>query len=1046
MLTTITGGLHSGHTQSMFRKMQGQQHNIFITNDSAVLSAQMEMAKQHIQGACVGLSELAEFLATETGMSYKLLPKQEQLMLISKIIIDGKMLDLKVSREDNGVFIDVLNTINSFKSLSITPADLEKHQEDIYFDDINKLKDLIYVYSQFNQYLAQTETVTKEDLLVNVMRYGSIYNELSANIYVDILDDYPYALRELLWWGASSSKLNVYIALLGIRDKANYNDIYAYTASFMISDYIENVLQNKNSVIKAEFTNNNECKKKQGLKVIQDCFFNKNNLDETHSLDGVHLRYASNVHTELLKVAQSIQKNISSEGYSPSEIVVTGNIEPYLPQLNIVFKSQNIPFTTSNRKALKESAVYGFLKNVCDIAKEGKFTGTNIVKIAQMPFLRLSPADIASVTCFFTRFGDDFDVACGNSARFRSKEQSVVIPIVLRMFNQLNPLVNSIREDTINTCLKQLIQCFDTIGIPNYYHGKACELRQCGDIIGSQIIEKTWDTISEVIRNINDIYGEVTSSPELFMRLVNLVFDNTYVNQNAMLKNSVIVCDLAKARGMEKKILYVIGCSEGSFPPKRKESLFTNASRHALNMLLEKDIKTDEDTSRIDLGNVYLTLISSAERTYISWAETDSDGKTTSMASSLNNTASIFKCEQVTAQNDDERFYTLIGNLAKYKYSGIKSNTLDLDFASFKNSDYAYRLREAVENIVKDLGTFDASKTSIIGSYKGLKTFAVTQLENFARCPFKHFVDYGLRPKKVKRFEETPLDVGNLYHEVLAQYVLKIKDAEINNISQIECETTVEAIVQAVISTHNENVLGAPIKEYDKRVLTDAIKRAAWIVVQQIQSGKYKPQIIEKKVEIPISDNSFSATLSGKIDRADVWNDKVRIIDYKTGSVRFDSNLVKTGLQLQLPLYASTFGNDNISGIYYESVRKSTIDKDASNDELSLYKLSGPTRADRTILTANDISLAEDPSKSNVISVDITQKGQISARSDVIDNFDDLINAATEAALDITQQICSGVTEAKPYRYKGKNACTYCEYKTLCHFDSHKDSFREIDT
>ena len=124
---------------------------------------------------------------------------------------------------------------------------------------------------------------------------------------------------------------------------------------------------------------------------------------------------------------------------------------------------------------------------------------------------------------------------------------------------------------------------------------------------------------------------------------------------------------------------------------------------------------------------------------------------------------------------------------------------------------------------------------------------------------------------------------------------------------------------------------------------------------------------------------------------------------------------------MQLPLYASTFGNDNISGIYYESVRKSTIDKDASNDELSLYKLSGPTRADRTILTANDISLAEAPSKSNVISVDITQKGQISARSDVIDNFDDLINAATESALDITQQLCSGVTEAKPYRYKGKN-------------------------
>src|SRR5207237_10298478 len=50
-------------------------------------------------------------------------------------------------------------------------------------------------------------------------------------------------------------------------------------------------------------------------------------------------------------------------------------------------------------------------------------------------------------------------------------------------------------------------------------------------------------------------------------------------------------------------------------------------------------------------------------------------------------------------------------------------------------------------------------------------TASVSQLESVAACPFKHFVQYGLRLEQREEEDPTAIDLGNVYHETLEKLV-----------------------------------------------------------------------------------------------------------------------------------------------------------------------------------------------------------------------------------------------------------------------------------
>lgn len=79
----------------------------------------------------------------------------------------------------------------------------------------------------------------------------------------------------------------------------------------------------------------------------------------------------------------------------------------------------------------------------------------------------------------------------------------------------------------------------------------------------------------------------------------------------------------------------------------------------------------------------------------------------------------------------------------------------------------------------------------------------------------------------------------------------------------------------------------------------------------QLKAGSFRPLAMEKEFGFAGSDLEGvtldvcgkKVVLRGKIDRIDVSGDLVRVIDYKTGSVKFSLTDLHSGIKLQLPVY-----------------------------------------------------------------------------------------------------------------------------------------------
>jgi len=156
-------------------------------------------------------------------------------------------------------------------------------------------------------------------------------------------------------------------------------------------------------------------------------------------------------------------------------------------------------------------------------------------------------------------------------------------------------------------------------------------------------------------------------------------------------------------------------------------------------------------------------------------------------------------------------------------------------------------------------------------------TGRVTGLENFANCPYHHFLVNGLRLSPRDTYKIRSNVMGTIIHKIAEEITKQVIMGK-----QIDFK-----VVNGILRGHR---LSKPV--------TNAIKRESRKIaknITQIAEG-YTPKYVEKD----LVGNLCGITIKGKADRIDTNGDKALIVDYKTGS--------STG-KLQLPLYMHFHGS-----------------------------------------------------------------------------------------------------------------------------------------
>lgn len=341
-----------------------------------------------------------------------------------------------------------------------------------------------------------------------------------------------------------------------------------------------------------------------------------------------------------------------------------------------------------------------------------------------------------------------------------------------------------------------------------------------------------------------------------------------------------------------------------------------------------------------------------------------------------------------------------------------------------------------------------------------------SRLECFSRCPFSHFVLYGLKPEERRIFEVAPREIGDIYHECLMKMTRHLTRNGIEvtapespwmTVSRQECRAFVEDVIATETASYREGIFEAGNEEkYRGKRITDICEKVCWALIEQVRAGEIKHCDFEvsfgrgRKIK-PIAvelDGGGKAYIEGKIDRVDYLpGDRVKIIDYKTGNENFNLSEVEEGYRLQLMLYleAALEQERRPAGVFYFKINEPMIDmsgKAVDPDEVSdkvqkSYKLNGVIVDDPNVIrnVAGDFSGISD-----IVPIRINKEGVVSGtgKDNLLsdEEFVKLREVVGEKVGELCGSLADGSIEIHPMKTHDTSACAYCQYKGICRFDT----------
>lgn len=330
--------------------------------------------------------------------------------------------------------------------------------------------------------------------------------------------------------------------------------------------------------------------------------------------------------------------------------------------------------------------------------------------------------------------------------------------------------------------------------------------------------------------------------------------------------------------------------------------------------------------------------------------------------------------------------------------------------------------------------------------YGAVGRASITRLEAYAQCPFRHFVQYGLRPEPLEGPELDARDEGDFYHEAVKMYM------EQPGLDDPEAMARMDRLTDALVGEmFPEDRFGeSAVTRYHIEKLRGTARTAARAMTKQLRQSKFVPTMLEVKFgdsepKVVLHPEGGSTVLDGRIDRIDEWKEEnihyLRVIDYKRGSRELDLGEVYFALQLQLIVYlaaAMQRTGGKSAGAYYFRISDPVLATDERNEDAvqemrdDKMRLRGLLPADISVIKA----MAEDPEK--VFNLRFNKDGTLRAGALQVtdEELQLLIGHVLREAERIVGEIRGGNTAIAPVKMGASEGCTYCKYRAICQKDA----------
>ena len=339
----------------------------------------------------------------------------------------------------------------------------------------------------------------------------------------------------------------------------------------------------------------------------------------------------------------------------------------------------------------------------------------------------------------------------------------------------------------------------------------------------------------------------------------------------------------------------------------------------------------------------------------------------------------------------------------------------------------------------------------------GLRLISPSGIERYARCPFAGFVDRGLRPEERRIYEAGSRENGDLYHATIMRVTRALTEGRLwGSVTEAGLRDLVRRELTAESDSYKEGLFHYSGREtYRAGRLERACLDTLSALVDQYQAGDVKESRFEAAFgpgqslpPIELNEDGTKVCLEGRIDRLDILaNDRLKVIDYKSGNNQFHLSEVRAGYSLQLMVYLKAAEQEGRkpAGVFYFYIREPRVnsaEEDLTPEELSkelrkAFQMNGLMVDDPE--TVREVA-GDFEGSSPVIKATRKKDGTFSQdRSAALiseEGFRELEEAVSQTLSGLARNMTRGEISISPMRVDAsRGACTHCQFRGICRFD-----------
>lgn len=968
--------------------------------------------------------------------SFKPLGEAASTIFIKQSASEIKLRYLSLYKEEIpfGTLDRIRSVISEYKRSGITPEVLRKESGKLETSEKLKALDIADIYDTYQKKCLALNAYEIGDIYSDLLKLGDkTFHELFKKIYPDV---------DLVVINGFSEFSNPEIEIL------RSISLGSGAKTFISFDYYS-----RNKLL---FAHLDECYEKlegAGFKRVEDkspnelhefsilmrekLFTAKDSKQKKTVREKVYKIEAFDRNDEVELIAKTIKRMITEDKVEPSTICVVYNlIQNYSSIVKDVFAKFGLPFNLTDRTPLDNANPVTALVNFLEIA-ENDFYFKNIFRALSSGFVDSPGIGISNLYRVSSELNivagkenwintlndaianlrhtgdDDEDVSDKRKSYEKAKEDISALIDMLKIFSGKMTVADF--TDHLKSFIVKLKIPLRLLQTETEQEGN---VRAFTDFI---------ETVTEIFQLLEEEFGsEQKFSLTFFMDQIRTACGWARFNVKEKSNYGVQVTNLEEIRGLKYDYLFIGGLCDGDLPTRYNPEIFFSGS-----FKKQSFIHQTEERYRF-----YQSLCSWNKQLCLSYFKNER-GRETVVSTFLKDFENIVEAARI----DESLYENLI----------FSNEELQIHFGSEGSADHDKTISKALEvdtirrnnpfgdstytgNILANEGNdeqFIRELTEKMKSF-GNRQYSISQLETYAKCPFKFFSErvLGIEPIEEPTEDIEAIEMGRLLHSILYEFYTTLREKKIQLVG---CDDEKFKLAEKIIFEIAEKQLQttafkSPVTFYEKeKILGIGGNRKESILSRFLEVERNGPaspaggddDFIPKFFEVSFgrlneseSDKILSDSnpviidgirLRGKIDRIEV-NEKIKsfnIVDYKLGGAKPTFDDLKNGISLQLPVYlyaASQLLSKKFGGSY-------------SPNEMFIYSLK--------------------------YAVDDFGKDRVTAykKNDEIQSVMQLIEKSIEHVKDYIQSISEGKFHFSKLEDRENKVCRFCQFRTVCRID-----------